>query len=781
MTASCDTEMRPRAAERRRLSKRPLLRALVSSCLLIGAALSPAGAVAPAAAASQLILTRTDVSPAAVQANGASYFPSADSTGRFVAFQSRATNLAAGIASASGIVVRDTQTGSVTVLSLGLAGAAANGDCVAPSMSADGRYVVFASIADNLVAGDDNRAWDVFVGDILSGDLALVSTSTLGGVAGGDSFAPVISADGRFVAFVSDAADIVAGGTGAHAQVYVRDLATRTTRLVSAGIGGVEGDADSSAPAIDADGTRIAFVSEATNLVAGAANGLGQVYARDAVSATTELVSASTTGQTGNLASYAPAIDADGSRIAFDSLASNLVAGDTNAARDVFLRDVSAKTTALVSVSASGVQGDAESRDAAISSDGVKVLFSSHASRLAPGDPGGVADVLLADSSTGTVTRVSSRADGGQADGSSSGARFSADGTRVVFHSEASDLVSGDTNGVADVFSAEWVAVADPTTPPAVPGQRTFDRVSGADRYATAVETSKRAFPDGSGVVVLASGENWPDALGGSALAGALGGPLLLTRPSTLPEVVRQELTRLGTRRVVILGGTTSVSPAVEAALKGRFGASGVTRLGGANRYDTAALIAGEVVRVKGAAFDGTVLVATGGNYPDALAGSPVAAAAGRPIVLVNPKTGGFALPAGAKRAAILGGPASVSSAVESRLRSALGSGSVVRLGGANRYQAAQTIGQWGVSDAHLSWSGVTLATGEKFTDALSGGVMAARLGSVVLLTPGASLSPYAKAPLTSNAGAIYRVYVVGGPSSVSPNVLTQIKRAVGE
>lgn len=737
------------------------------------------GATAQGAGVARRI-QRVSVTAASAQADGSSLFPVADSSGRYTAFQTSAAALAPGAASAPAIVVRDSQNGAVSVISNGWDGSPANGNCVSPSISADGRYVAFASAADNLDPGDTNRSWDVFVRDRTTGELSLVSSSTAGGFGNDDSYAPRISADGRWVVFTSTASNLVGGDIGSHADVFIRDLLLKTTRRVSEAAGGTEADGDSGSPSVNSDGSKVAFASKATNLVAGLAAGTDNVFVRDlAPGGLVSAVSVSSAGTAGNLSSYAPSIDAAGTRVAFESLASNLVDADVNDARDVFLRDLSAHTTRLVSVSASGVQGDAESRDPAISPDGKNVLFSSHASRLVPGDPAGVSDVFLADVASGSITRISERPDGGQANGASSGASFAGDASRVLFHSDASDLVAGDTNGTSDIFAFDWVAVLDPPTPVTPTGPRVYDRVAGPDRYTTAIEASRRAFPDGAGVVIIASGGTWPDALGGSALAGSLGGPLLLTKSGALPDSVRQEIGRLSARKAVILGGTTSVSPAVEAALKSMLGAGNVSRLGGPNRYDTAALIGAEVTRLRGARFDGTVLVATGGNYPDALAGSPVAAYAGRPIVLVNPTTKAFSLPAGTRRAVILGGPASVAPVVETRLRSMLG-GNVLRLGGANRYQAAATIAQWGVDDVHLKWDGATIATGEKFPDALSGGVMAARFGSVVLLTTTAALSDPAQAKLAANAASIHTLRVVGGPASVSAGTFAQIKRTVG-
>lgn len=698
---------------------------------------------------------------------GVSLFGSASKDGRFVAFQTDGADMVAGFGGRPEVFLRDSLTGTLTCVSA-VAGRPADDRSGSPSISGDGSRVAYASLAGDLVAGDTNGLWDVFVFDAASRETTLVSVNA-GGISGnGASHSPAISADGRFVAFSSSASDLVGGDSGLHDDVFVRDLLTRTTTRVSVGLGGAEADGDSVSPAISADGRYVAFASTASNLIAGDSNGASDVFVFDRLTRTTKRASVSNAGVQGNLGSYAPAIDGDGSRVAFESLATNLTAGDSGRARDVFVRDIPSATTTRVSVSASGAEGDAESCESAISADGVVVAFSSLAGNLVAGDTNGASDVFAVRLGSPAVTRLSVSASGAQGLGPSAGVSLSSDGSHAVFHSDAPNLVAGDAGGTSDVFSVAF-------------GPRAYTRLAGADEYATAVEVSKHGFPAGADAVLLAGATKWPDALGGSALAGVAGGPLLPCNLTTIPPVVAAEIVRLSPARAYILGGTGSVGPAVEARLRALVPGITVTRLGGIDRYAAGRAIAGEVLRLSGSSFDGSVLLATGGNYPDALAGAPVASRLGRPIVLVNPYTNAFTLPAGTKRAYILGGTGSVSPAAERALRTRLGTANVRRFAGIDRYEVAALVAAWGVGECGLSWDGVTLASGQTFNGALAGGVMAGRTGTVVLLTRSTLLPVFDSTRLSAVARQVAEVHIVGSTSSVSASVLAALKRSLGD
>lgn len=319
-------------------------------------------------------------------------------------------------------------------------------------------------------------------------------------------------------------------------------------------------------------------------------------------------------------------------------------------------------------------------------------------------------------------------------------------------------------------YATVTIVVNDPSEP-------SVTSIEGADRIKTAIKASAKAFSDGSAkTVVIATAYNWPDALGGAALAGAVDGPILLTRANALPGEVLTEIRRLGATKAYLLGGPTAVLPAVEAALKAELGAGKVTRLAGANRYETARIIAAECVRVQGGAYDGTAFIATGVNFPDALGASPLAAAKGWPIYLVNPTTGADATLTGAMKAngvnrvLVLGGTTVITDAVRNGVAARVPA-TTVRLSGVNRYETAVAVASYGVSSAGLSWDQVAIATGQDFPDALAGGVLQGKSGSVMLLTPTATLDAKVRATLIANMADIDFVRFLGGPNAVSAKV----------
>lgn len=314
-------------------------------------------------------------------------------------------------------------------------------------------------------------------------------------------------------------------------------------------------------------------------------------------------------------------------------------------------------------------------------------------------------------------------------------------------------------------------------------------KVEGADRFATAVQASQLAFPDDGmcSTAVVASGRNFPDALGGSALAGALFGPVLLVEPTALPSIVADEIQRLGVANVIVVGGTSAVSAPVKTAIDALPGVS-TERIAGANRYETAALVAERTVTEleAGPGFSGQVMVATGQNFPDALAGAPLAASSGTPILLVQrdvvPQDTIDALnQIGADGAIVLGGTSAVSAAVASDIAGRVGPSGIVRLDGADRYVTASKIAQYGVDNFGLSWDGVAFATGLNFPDALAGGAAQGLTGSVVLLTKSTTLEAAPKTKLEANAGQILQVRFFGGLKAISQAVRDAVVKAIND
>lgn len=317
-------------------------------------------------------------------------------------------------------------------------------------------------------------------------------------------------------------------------------------------------------------------------------------------------------------------------------------------------------------------------------------------------------------------------------------------------------------------------------------GEAETTQVAGVDRYGTAVEASKKAFPDGAATVVIATGTNWPDALGGSGLAGAVGGPILLVRPSEIPSEVVAEIERLDPVNAIILGGTGAVSEEVESMLAERFGAEDVVRIGGANRYETADLVARAYAEATETTSVPWAIVATGQDFPDALAMSAIAAR-GAPILLSGPSgltsaTVGVLTDLGVENAIVAGGTGAVSSEVETLLQGMMGEANVHRLAGVNRYETAIAIAEWALDNHPDSyhWNGLAIATGADFPDALAGGVMqAAEADSILLLTPPDQLHSSVELLLDEKSDYIGSVTFLGGTGAVSQDVRDAVSEAL--
>jgi hypothetical protein len=418
-----------------------------------------AAAATPAGVGSGTVITRVPVDAAGQQANGGSYDAAISADGRFVAFTSAASNLVAGDTNGSDdVFVRDRVAKVTRRVSVGPTGQQANGDSLKPAISADGRFVAFDSVASNLVAGDTNGSFDVFVRDRVAKVTRRVSVGPAGQEANGGSYDAAISADGRFVAFISSASNLVAGDTNGSYDVFVRDRVAQVTRRMSVGPAGQQANGGSLQPAISADGRFVAFWSWASNLVAGDTNNADDVFVRDRVAQVTRRVSVGPAGQQANDGSLHPAISADGRFVTFRSWASNLVAGDTRGRIDVFVRDRVAQVTRRVSVGQGGRQANGDSFEPAISAHGRFVTFGSFAPNLVAGDINHRPDVFVRDRRAHLTRRVSIGPAGRQANRRSLQPAISAHGRYVAFESYASNLLPGDTNGTWDVFVRDRVA-----------------------------------------------------------------------------------------------------------------------------------------------------------------------------------------------------------------------------------------------------------------------------------------------------------------------------------
>jgi Tol biopolymer transport system component len=310
--------------------------------------------------------------------------------GRFVAFNSTADNLVAGgVEVFNNVYVRDRKLGTTELVSHG--GPHGSWSAGNPSISADGRFIAFERGRE--IPFKHNARNEVVVRDRLTGKTELVSVGPGGVEADGLSLNASISGKGRFVAFLSYADNLVAGATCCGGAVYVRDRLKGTTELVSVGPGGAPADGD--LPSISGNGRFVAFLSFADNLVPGDTNGTHDVFVRDRKLGTTERVSVGPHGRQANGGSGGPRISPDGRFVAFWSGATNLVAGDSGGG--VYVRDRTLGTTERVDLGPGGVAGDGSSGDfgLAISADGRAVAFDSDSTNLVRHDTDGFTDVFV--------------------------------------------------------------------------------------------------------------------------------------------------------------------------------------------------------------------------------------------------------------------------------------------------------------------------------------------------------------------------------------------------
>jgi hypothetical protein len=401
--------------------------------------------------------TRVSVDSSGAETDGDNELSVISADGHFVAFWSNATNLVAGDTNGQvDVFVHDRVTGTTDCVSVDPSGVPGGGFSggypIWISISADGRFVSFMSDATDLVSGRTTSGNQIFVRDRLTGITELASVDSAGVQGNDTSVNSSLSADGRFVAFDSGSSNLVAGDRNGNYDVFVHDRTTGITERVSVDSVGHQCNLGGESPFISADGRVVAFSSFATNLVPNDKNNLGDVFVHDRQSGATERISVDSSGAEGNGDSWAGSLSADGQVVTLWSWASNLVASDTNGLYDVFVRDRSKGVTERVSLDSSGAEANGDSWDGWISSDGSIVAFGSVASNLVPGDLNATSDAFVRDRSTGITSRVSVDSSGGEANNSSPCVTISADGRVASFFSYATNLVAGDTNGFADVF-----------------------------------------------------------------------------------------------------------------------------------------------------------------------------------------------------------------------------------------------------------------------------------------------------------------------------------------
>lgn len=397
---------------------------------------------------------RVSVDTSGNQASGGSVLPAVSGDGRVVAFVSEAADLVGGDTNGfADVFVRDRQQNITTRVSVSSSGAEANGNSWMPVISGDGRYVAFESWASNLVAGDSNDAADVFVYDRLTATSQRVSVGSDGSEAAGASGFATLSRDGRFVGFTSNATNLVTpDSNGAEGDVFVHDLQTGDTTRVSVATNGEQANDPCNGPlSISADGRSVAYHCRASNLTASDTNGQDDVFVHHLGTGTTEAVSVDDYGVP--VGGRDAAMSGDGRFVAFLSFSESLAADDTNGTGDIFLRDTHLDRTAGVSINALGKPGNGFSGGASISAGGDFVAFYSAAEDLVPRDDNGTYDVFLYSAAEGGISQLSLAGTGPPpSDGGAQAPSISADGHLVAFQSDATNQVRSDTNGRSDVF-----------------------------------------------------------------------------------------------------------------------------------------------------------------------------------------------------------------------------------------------------------------------------------------------------------------------------------------
>jgi hypothetical protein len=470
-------------------------------------------AAGTALGATELISARNpNVTP--VTGNSASSGPSSTLDGRLVAFSSDASDFVTGDTNQrSDVFVYDRTSGTMERVSLSSAGEQANSDSYSPAISSDGRYVTFVSLASNLVPNDTNNALDVFVYDRQTDATTRVSVSssgaqTVGGSQPPDSTVPSISANGRYIAFLSTATNLVSGLPDASSRVFVRDTQLNTTTVVSVSSSGALANQSSSGPVISADGNSVAFASAATNLAAGDTNNVPDVFVRNRSAGTTTRVSVSGNGAEGNAASDWPALSADGRYVTFRSSASNLAAGPAMPDSNIFVRDSQASTTALVSTSAVG-KNVSGAVDPSISADGSTIAYTA----VTDDDYPATWQIFVANRTTGAVRQVTFGPSTASFDFSGSvGSWVSTNGRYVFFSSSAYNFVDGDGNRADDVFAFD----SQTSTFSLVSASKFLSRTAQGESYTTggsALSQQGRyaAFTSAAATLTPGDRNGWPD------------------------------------------------------------------------------------------------------------------------------------------------------------------------------------------------------------------------------------------------------------------------------
>jgi hypothetical protein len=355
------------------------------------------------------------------------------------------------------VFIRDRKLGKTRLINVSDAGDQANNDFSdaysnGSPISADGRFVVFSAFADNLVPSDGNADTDVFIRDREKHTTRRISVNSAEEEAQhGDSVDPAISADGRFVVFASLADNLVPNDSNGSVDVFIRDRKKGVTKRVSVNSAEEQSNGGGSEASVSANGRYVLFGSTSDNLAPGSVDGHEDAYVRDRWKGTTRRVSVSTGGHQANESVGYMSISNSGRYVVFESNADNLVKHDTNGQGDVFVRDRRSKTTRRVSVTSAEKQVGNWSGYAHVSPSGRFVTFESPNAHLVAGDDNGIIDIFVRDIRNGVTMRATSRSGGSSPNGSEY-PTITSDGRFVGFESDVNNLVPNDSNGFKDAF-----------------------------------------------------------------------------------------------------------------------------------------------------------------------------------------------------------------------------------------------------------------------------------------------------------------------------------------
>jgi hypothetical protein len=693
-----------------------------------------------------------------------------------------------------------------------------------PAMSDDGRFVAFVS-GGRLVPEDANNEPDIYVRDMAEdGTIERVSIGLDGSDPDSTSDRPAISADGRYVAFASAASNLVPDDTNNSDDIFVYDRDSKETTRVSVGIEGQEADSDSDHPSISADGRYVAFESDAGNLVDGDDNGNTDIFVFDRQSGTTVLASSNVDGEASTGSSYEPAIDASCTAVAFASSASDLVPGDVNGSNDVFVRSLTYGTTSIASIADDGTGADDDSNSASISGDGLVVGFESDADNLVGDDTNGRTDVFVAllspalppntapvavnDAMTAAEYTLLERPAPGVL-----GNDTDADGDKLVAEL-VKDVGHGtlklNADGSYSYTSTRGWYGTDYFTYRAFDGSLYSEaatvtltvlraveepRMGGSDRYVVAADAAREAFPSWAGVkhVVIASGADRAaaDPLTASGLTGVYDAPLLLIAgaPRALPADTAQALREIYAAAgrgltIHIVGGIGSFSESQVALLKRIAPRATNDRIGGADRFEVAANIARRMKSVTGVT-PASILIANGENrkgFGEPLAAAPIAGNMHYPVLLTRRAIAPRATIQAIRDLAIKSqnrwviGP---TDSVTTNMMMALGvptSNRIYDAADGSRYGTAAAVARFALGRRWLSANKVGIANATP--DSVTAGAVMGKLGGPVLFV-GTEIPVPTRVWLMGNAAAIDRLVLFGGPASISPTVATNLSAMV--